>query len=551
MAARNPFSLVAGLKPRRNIFDTSYAVTGTCDFHKLVPTFLQECVPGDTIKIGVEAIVRFQPLVTPILHSVDVTIHYFFVSYRLLTAWTRDPTTGLKTHAFDWEGFITGGQTGTINMPLPRWIPDATDMTIGSLWDYFGFPILQTLPAQVQTDVTPLAFPQWAYQLIWYEYYLPQDLTGTLFNDMTQPGWYGRNLRTRGYRRDYFTAAMPRTQRGLSPALPMRGNPLVGIYDPSTGVVGDVNWPIVGTKTGGPGSAVSLTGGFAPSASGALVAFTQSAGTFNVNDMRLAVQLQKWMERSMRTGFKYTEFLQSHFGQSPSDARLDRPEYIGGMKAPVVVSEVLATSATDTTLGAPTGPQGQMAGHGLAADVNYIGSYHVQEYGLIMGLMTIYEKAAYNQGINRQWLRYSRYDFYFPEFAHLSEQGIYRGELYWQGLQMPSANTIPFTGTTQDSEIFGFVGRYDELRTAHDVITSEMRDLAWLPNLSIWHLGRQFANLPVLNGAFLGTDGNVPASTIRPFAVKDYKPIMYRIGNRVHSIRPMPLIAEPGLIDHF
>ena len=205
-----------------------------------------------------------------------------------------------------------------------------------------------------------------------------------------------------------------------------------------------------------------------------------SATTFNVADLRLAFQIQKWMERNARAGVRYTEFLRSHYGVAPRDERLNRPEYIGGSKAPVIVSEVLQTSSTSTT------PQGNMAGHGLSADKAYIAKYHAQEFGVVVGLMSIMPRSSYQQGIDRQWLRRSRYDFYSPEFANLSEQGIERAEIY------------ATTSGTENRTIFGFKGRYDEMRFKRSMVCGKMRT-----SYDYWHLGRKFASAPLLNEEFI------------------------------------------------
>ena len=246
--------------------------------------------------------------------------------------------------------------------------------------------------------------------------------------------------------------------------------------------------------------------------------------TFDVNDLRTVFQLQKWAERNARAGVRYTEFLQAHYGVSPRDARLQRPEFIGATQSPLIVSEVLQTSSTDTT-----SPQGNLAGHGITADANRIGSYRVEEFGIIMTVMCIVPKPAYQQGINRQWMRRTRYDFYSPEFAHLSEQGIETSELY-----LTDDHDV-------NSTLFGYQGRYNEMRYASDRIAGSLRD-----TLDYWHLGRKFDDVPLLNGSFITM---TPSKRI--FAVQDEPGFIVSYGNNITAVRPLPVIAEPGLIDHF
>ena len=199
-----------------------------------------------------------------------------------------------------------------------------------------------------------------------------------------------------------------------------------------------------------------------------------TAATFNVADLRLAFQIQKWMERNARAGARYTEYLRAHFGVAPKDERLQRPEYIGGSRNACIISEVLKTGTTDAT-----SPQGNLAGHGITAGETYIAKYHAQEFGVIMGIMSIMPRTAYQQGIDRQWLRRSRYDFYSPEFANLSEQAVERAELYASGVE------------AENRTIFGYQGRYDEMRVKRSQVCGLMRT-----DFNYWHLGRIFPRRP-------------------------------------------------------
>lgn len=547
------FQRIGKLRPSRNAFDLSYSKLGTCMFGELIPIMCDEVVPHDTIKLGVEAIIRFQPMITPILHEVSLTVHYFFVPYRLLTGWTY--VNSAKQHVFDWELFITGGVTGQYNIPLPRWNPSETEInpsrSVGwqdqLLWNMFGFPAATYLTTASNPDVTPMAFPMWAYNLIYFEYYRDQDMQGGTQGSPFppfSPVWGNRNTAFRNWRKDYFTSARPWQQRGVMPALPIRGNAPVGLVTSSTGQYWNSQWVdnmlgFVNANNQQVGMTTQDYQSAVPTAFGAATKLDLAA-TFNVSDLRLSFQLQKWMERNARAGIRYTEFLRSHFGVAPSDARLDRPEYIGGHKSFITISEVLQTSQSN-----PNAPQANMAGHGLNASVSHVANYHVTEYGLIMGMMSVMPKASYQQGINRQWLRYSKFDFYFPEFAHLSEQGIYRAELFWQNQTAPDGSH--FLGNSRDSQIFGFQGHYDEMRVKHDMVVGEMRNYG--ADLSMWHLGRYFTNEPLLNGQFISM--STYENWKNSFAVQDRRPIIFHVGNRITAIRPMPYIAEPGLVDHF
>ena len=231
-------------------------------------------------------------------------------------------------------------------------------------------------------------------------------------------------------------------------------------------------------------------------------------------------QIQKWLERNARSGVRYTEFLRSHFGVSPRDDRLQRPEYVGGSKSPIIVSEVLQTSETGTS------PQGNMAGHGISASSTYCGKYRATEYGVMMGIMSIMPRSMYQQGINRQWMRKTKYDYYFPEFANLSEQAVKNYELYVSG------------DNTADDLIFGYQGRYDEMRTKQNMVCGQMRN-----TFSYWHLGRIFSSQPALNSSFITC---VPRKDI--FAAPSEPGLIVQIANLIKAWRPMPISQIPVLL---
>ena len=467
---------------------------------QLIPVMCDEVVPGDIFQIGAQAVIRFQPLVAPILHEVNMYVHYFFVPYRLL--WE------------DWEDFISGGVDGTFADPIPEWEP--TNTTVGSLWDFFGFP------TGVDPDgAYPIDFPRRAYNFVWNEYYRDETL-------QTEVALTNETILNRDWEKDYFTSSLPWQQRGVAPALPISGtthavwpnssfsNATTGSTNPSlTGNTGDGKLYVTNVD---PDYLLNLKAFFASNS-----VDLSSASTFDIADLRLAFQIQKWMERNARAGARYTEFLRSHFGVAPRDERLQRPEYIGGCKSPVIISEVLQTSSTDAT-----SAQGNLAGHGLTVANQYCGKYHAEEFGLIMGIMSVMPRSAYSQGIDRQWLRRTKYDFYFPEFANLSEQAIINAEIYATGVLADNQN------------IFGYQGRYDEMRTKNNLIVSQMRS-----TFDYWHLGRQFASAPALNASFVTC---VPRKDI--FAVPSEPGLIVNFGNVIKAIRPLPYMAEPGLIDH-
>lgn len=508
----NVFKNVGGASPPRSLFNLSYEKKFTCDMGQIIPVMCDEVVPGDVFDIGASMVIRFQPLVAPVLHQVDVSVYYFFVPYRLI--WN------------EWEDFITGGSDGTLSPSIPVWEQSTSAMAVGSLWDFFGFPTgLTHGPAPYSSH--PIIFPPRAYAFVWNEYFRDE----TLQSEIDFLNYFGSGTSTvldlplySNWEKDYFTSALTFQQRGTAPAIPIVGHSHA-IYDniPFSNSGAYTN-PVGFDNTAG--HSFLYTGG-SVQAQNAQAMFSNNTvdlatGSISVSDLRLSFQVQKFLERNARAGARYTEFLKSQFAVSPTDNRLDRPEYIGGMKAPVIFSEVLQTSETDTT------PQGNLAGHGISVNVTPIGKYRAEEFGLILGVMRIIPKPAYQQGIDRQWLRRTKTDFYFPVFANLSEQAIQRGEIYWQH------------DPVNDGTTFGYAGAYDEMRTKKNMVCGLFRT-----TYDYWHLGRQFGTAPLLNPSFIVCD---PRKDI--FAVPSEPGVLVQFGNIIKALRPMPVIAEPGMIDH-
>lgn len=532
------------LRPRRSAFNLSYEKKLTCDLGQLIPTMCDEVVPGDTFSIGLEAVVRWLPMVAPILHEISLFVHYFFVPFRLL--WS------------DWESFITGGVDGQDAHTLPTWIPTHGDVTndngavvkdngVGSLWDYFGFPV--TDAGIIPAGAYPSAFTRRAYNLVFNQYYRDETQDAEISLDSVL-------VMNRRWRKDYFTSMLPWQQRGIAGALPVSISGSVSFPAPVTslnpdhGTVavvvptvkqtgadsnlylnklesGAANWDTMGNVKLLAGTASSLSNFQNWLAGNTLSA---SATTFNVADLRLAFQIQKWQERNARGGARYIEFLQQHYGVSPRDERLQRAEYIGGTRMPVIVSEVLQTSETGAT------PQGTMAGHGLVAGQDYCAKYTAQEFGLILGVMSIMPKPAYSQGINRQWLRETRYDFYSPEWAHLSEQAVLLRELW--------ATNTDGTGAGQNRRVVGYQGRYNEMRSK-DSMTCGLMRFGVTGSFGFWHLARNFSSEPALNPSFLKC---IPRKDY--LAAPTQPACIVNIANVIKAIRPLPIEADPGLIDH-
>lgn len=512
----NNFESLAALSPQHSVHDLSHEFKFTGDMGQLIPVMCDEVVPGDSIKLGNQMVIRFAPTIAPIMHEINAFVHYFFVPYRIL--WDL------------WESFITGGKNGDDASVLPTWTPGAAPIE-NSLWDYLGFPT-----GVIPTGFAPLDFPRRAYNLIYNQYYRDENLQDEIALN-------SELVRYRAWKKDYFTSALPWQQRGIAPALPISGssaaifpaNINAFLYEASDAFA---NKQITNDAQGNASFSPQKSDGSnfggnkqniitqipKSSIDNNIVSFA-SAATFNVSDLRLAFQIQKWMERNARGGVRYNEFVKMHYGVDPGDARLQRAEYIGGSKNPVIISEVLQTSSTDAT-----SPQGNLAGHGIVAGQTFCGRYKIKEHGLVMGIMSVMPEPTYQQGINRQWIKRSRYDFFTPEFANLSEQAIERGELYATGVQ------------AENRTVFGFQGRFDELRYKPSRVAGAMRS-----TLKYWHLGRIFAAAPLLNESFISS------ASIRKdiFAVPAQPGLLVNIRNIFIARRPIPFKAEPGRIDHW
>ena len=396
---------------------------------------------------------------------------------------------------------------------------ESTKTAKGSLWDFLGFPV-----GVVPTGCLPLDFPRRAYNLVFNEYYRDE----TLVPEVLQTN---ETILNRSWEKDYFTSSLPWQQRGTAPAVPITGTGKAlwpsSVFVQSPGSVDNTVFTI-DTPNDNRLHVYGNTASGTANLKGALEANTvdlSAASTFDVSDLRLVFQIQKWMERNARGGVRYTEFLRVHFNESPRDDRLQRPEYIGGSKNPMIISEVLQTSSTDGT-----SAQGNLAGHGVAVNQSFCANYRAQEFGLVIGILSVMPRSAYQQGIDRQWLRKTPFDWYFPEFANLSEQAIERVEIYATNVE------------ADNKTLFGYQGRYDEMRFKRNMVCSDMRD-----TFDYWHLARKFSTPPLLNSSFITCD---PASTKRIFAVPSEPGLIVTFGNLIKAIRPLPIQSTPGLIDH-
>lgn len=503
---KNLFNSIKLTKPKKNVFDLSHDVKLSLDMGKIVPILALDCVPGDKFTIGCESLLRFAPMIAPVMHRMDVTFHYFFVPNRIVwDGWEKWITDANSTRVFPYLEF-TGG-----------------DCPTGSLPDYLGLPD----PAAGE-PYKASALPFAAYQMIYNEYYRDQNLV----NEINFPLTDGDNdshrgaltaLRTRAWEHDYFTASLPFAQKGEAVDIPL------GTIQGNAEVVKDFSVPGVetwNTEDSGDGDFINVNAeNLLGTSSRNLFAKTEGleVGSTTINDLRRAYRLQEWLERNARAGTRYVESILAHFGVRSSDKRLQRPEYITGVKSPVTISEVLNTTGTQTDI---SEPQGTMAGHGISVTGGKYGGYFCEEHGYIIGVMSVMPKPAYQQGIPKHFLKIAdQFDFFTPSFANIGEQEVRNGELYAENVTEAFRN-----------EVFGYVPRYAEYKYMPSRVAGDFKG-----TLDFWHFGRKFATAPALNQTFIECN---PGKRI--FAVDSTEHSLYcHVYNKIQAVRPMPKFGTP------
>lgn len=478
---------------KRSKFSLSHYHLTSMNQGALVPIGHFEVLPGDTVQMSTSALVRASPLVAPVMHPVHCRIHHWFVPYRIL--WD------------DFEDFITGGPDGRNASVAPTVGGGAGwSVSAGELLNYLGIPAT-TFPNGLQVSALPLR----AYAMIFNEWYRDQDLVTSLALSTASgsDGTTNTLLQRVAWEKDYFTSSRPWEQKGPAASVPVfaPGYTPGGPGGPQGLVRQTSNGLIIGT----PGALENETGGGLQVAGIDAYYDPNGALAIDVNDLRESMALQRYAEARARFGSRYTEYLR-YLGVKSSDARLQRPEYLGGGKQTLQFSEVLQTAEGSS-------PVGTMRGHGIGSMRSNRWRRFFEEHGIVMSLMSVKPRTVYMQGVNRSWFRSTKEDYWQRELEHIGQQPVYRREIY--------------AGDTNPEAPFGFQDRYDEYRRMESKVTGE-----FATTLKYWHMAREFSAAPVLNASFVQSN---PTNRIYASTATDQMYVM-----AMHSIQARRQLSKAG-----
>lgn len=499
----------------------------------LYPIFVEEVLPGDTFNLRMTAFARLSTPLFPVMDNLYLDSFFFFCPNRLV--WDN------------WNKFMgerTPLTSSSISFTIPQRVSPVGGYPLNSVFDYMGLPTVGQV--DVASTVTHSALPNRMYDLIWNEWFRDQNLLDvTTVPTGDGPDANAISLRARSKRHDYFTSALPFPQKGDAVTLPL------GTTAPIVSTGGAITFSNQAlTRT----AQINLTTGTnVPTWSNANAAATSTAiwgangdpithmrvdlstaTAATINQLRQSFQIQKLLERDARGGTRYTEIIRAHFGVISPDARLQRPEYLGGGSTPVVINPIAQTSATAAS-GTDT-PQGNLAAIGTSLMRGHGFTQSFTEHGYVIGMVNIRADLTYQQGLRRHWSRLTRYDYYFPVFAMLGEQAVLSKEIFCNG-------------TAGDNDVFGYQERWAEYRYLPSEITGLFRSTA-AGTLDAWHYSQRFVTRPTLNASFI-IDAPPLSRNLAVGPDADGTQFLFDAFFDVQAARPLPMYSVPGMIDHF